>query len=224
MSKIAVLGLGRFGYAVATNLYRHGAEVLAVDRTPKLVEALVHQVTVGVSFDATDSTNLAAYDVASMDAVVVAIGSNFEASVLVTMQCKALGVPRVYAKALNEEQEAVLLRVGADHVIKPEGDMGERLADHLLHDSVVDFVELPEGYSLRRIQIPADWADKSLAELSLLAEKKLNLIQVLRARDTFGDDGKPEIEKMPLPHGSMVLRDGDRVDVIGPDRTLLKYE
>jgi len=224
MLKVVVVGLGKFGSTLAVRLSRDGAEVLAVDKSTRLVEAVVDQVTVAVGFDATDVTNLKAYDVGSMDVGVVAIGENFEASVLVTMHLKKLGLPMVYAKALNEMQESVLRQVGADQVIKPEEDMGERLAKHLLHDSVVDFVELPVGFSLRRIQVPEDWANRSLADLSLLGKHKLNLIQVRRVLPGKAQGGGPAIERIPLPDGSMVLLPGDKIDVIGPDAELKKYE
>ena len=221
MLKVAVIGLGRFGSTIATCLHHDGAEVLAVDRNVRLAEAVAENVSVAVGFDATDATNLKAYDVGSMDVVVVAIGTNFEASVLVTMHCKQQGAKTVYAKAVNPMQESVLKRVGADHVIKPEEDMGARLAEHLLHESVVDFVELPTGFSLRRVPVPAAWVGKTLAELRLLAEHRLNLVQIIRQA---GPDGSADetVEKIPLPSGEAELREGDRIDVIGPDQALLK--
>jgi trk system potassium uptake protein len=224
MLKIVVVGLGKFGSTLAVNLSRQGAEVLAVDRNTRRVEELAEEVTVAVGFDATDVTNLKAYDAGAMDVGVVAIGSNFESSVLVTMHLKNLGVPQVYAKALNDMQDAVLRRVGADQVIKPEEDMSERLANHLLHDSVVDFVELPQGFSLKRIKVPAEWIDQSLADLQLLGKFKLNLVQVRRmgAAPIEGEAGV--IERIPLPGGSMVLRAGDEIDVIGPDDELKKHD
>jgi len=224
MLKVVVVGLGRFGSTLAVHLSREGAEVLAVDRSARLVEAVAEEVAVAVGFDATDLNNLNAYDVGSMDVGVVAIGENFESSVLVTMHLKNLGVPQVYAKALNDMQESVLMRVGADQVVKPEEDMGERLASHLLHDSVVDFVELPQGFSLRRIRVPEEWCDKSLVELGLLGKFKLNLIQVRRALPPEHEGAEPKFERTPLPDGSMVLRAGDEIDVIGPDKELKKYD
>jgi len=140
------------------------------------------------------------------------------------MHLKNLGVPQVYAKALNDMQDAVLRRVGADQVIKPEEDMGERLANHLLHDSVVDFVELPVGYSLKRIKVRPEWSDQSLAELQLLSKLKLNLVQVRRPAAPAAEGSEPVIERIPLPDGSMVLRANDQIDVIGPDEELKKYD
>ncbi|MCB1185262.1 TrkA family potassium uptake protein [bacterium] len=224
MNKIAVIGLGRFGSTVAVALARKGVEVLAVDRRSPLFEAVADDVAVAVGFDATDIANLKAYDVGTMDAVVVAIGTNFEASVLVAMHCKHLGVPKVIAKAVNDMQESVLRQVGADMVIKPEEDMGLRLAEHLLTDSVVDFVELPDGYSLRRITVPEEWDGKSLAELNLLGGKRLNLVQIHRNEGPAESGHEPRVTKVPLPGGGEVLRAGDAIDVIGPDRELAKYE
>ncbi|MGD9547778.1 MAG: TrkA family potassium uptake protein [Candidatus Krumholzibacteriia bacterium] len=220
MLKIAVLGLGRFGSTLAVELSRGGAEVLAVDRNPRFMEAVADKVSVAVGFDATDLANLQAYDVQNMDVAIVAIGSNFEASVLITMHCKQLGVDQVYAKALNDMQEAVLLKVGADHVVKPEEDMAGKLSEHILHHSVVDFVELPEGFSLRRIPAPSDWTGKTLEELDLRTRHKINLIQVLRP---IPGDADGAVEKTPLPTRDFVLASGDMVDVVGPDKVLARW-
>jgi trk system potassium uptake protein TrkA len=224
MLKVAVIGLGRFGSTVAVNLAQKGAEVLAVDRRNQNYEKVADDVTVAVGFDATDISNLKAYDVGAMDVAVVAIGTNFEASVLVTMHCKALGAKKVVAKALNAMQESVLRQVGADQIIKPEEDMGVRLADHLLSDSVVDFVELPTGYSLRRITVPADWDGQTLSELNLLGGLRLNLVQIRRQVPPQTEGDEPTTTKIALPGGSEMLRSGDEIDVIGPDRELAKFD
>jgi trk system potassium uptake protein TrkA len=224
MLKVVVVGLGKFGSTLAVHLSGGGAEVLAIDRSTRLVEAVADKVTVAVGCDASEVANLEAYDVGSMDVGVVAIGENFESSILVAMHLKALGVPKVYAKALNEMQEAVLLRIGADRVIKPEEDMGTRLAGHLLHQSIMDFVELPAGFSLKRVRVPAEWQNQSLADLKLLGRLRLNLVQVLRPVTTGDGDEDPEVEKIPLPDGSLVLLAGDEVDLIGPDSELIDFQ
>ncbi len=221
--KVAVIGLGRFGHTVAITLARQGVEVLAVDTRQKLIEAVADEVAVAVGFDATDLANLKAYDLGAMDVVVVAIGTNFEASVLVTMHCKELGAEKVVAKALNVMQESVLRQVGADQIIKPEEDMGARLADHLVSDKVVDFVELPDGYSLRRITAPDEWDGQSLAELNLLGGKHLNLVQIRRTEAPAEEGQKATVQQIPLPSGAEVLRAGDILDVIGSDEALAKY-
>lgn len=218
MRRVAVFGLGQFGASVARRLYKEGIEVLAVDRDLRLVEEIQDEVTVAVAFDSTIRENLLAYDVPNMDAVVVAIGTNFEATVLVTVQAKQMGVPLIVVKALNPLRRQVLLSIGADRVVMPEEEMGTRLAEQLVHESVVDYVELPRGFSLRRIAVQPPWIDRTLSELSLLRTEKLNLVQVVRART-----GAHEPELVPVPHGDIRLHAGDRIDVIGPDEVLARY-
>ncbi|HPF69868.1 MAG TPA: TrkA family potassium uptake protein [Candidatus Krumholzibacteria bacterium] len=218
MLKVVVIGLGRFGSTVATDLCRRGCEVLAVDRTMRLVEEVLDRVSVAVGFDATDRQNLEAYDVGSMDVAIIAVGTNFEASVLVTMHCKALGVGKIYAKALTPMQAAVLQKVGADHIVRPEEDMGLRLAESLVEQKAVEFVDLPDGYGLRRLKVPAAWDGRSLADLGLLARERLGIIQVVRRPGPDGDR-----EKIPLPHGSIVLYAGDQIDAIGRSEVLDRF-
>jgi trk system potassium uptake protein TrkA len=218
MRRVAVFGLGQFGASVARRLYKEGIEVLAVDRDLRLVEEIQDEVTVAVAFDSSIRENLLAYDVPNMDAVVVAIGTNFEATVLVTVQVKQMGVPLIVVKALNPLRRQVLLSIGADRVVMPEEEMGTRLAEELVHESVVDYVELPRGFSLRRIAVQPQWAGRTLSELSLLRTEKLNLVQVVRART-----GAHEPELVPVPHGDIRLHAGDRIDVIGPDEVLARY-
>lgn len=218
MLKVVVIGLGRFGATVAVDLCRRGAEVLAVDRNMRLVEEVIDRVTVAVGFDAADRVNLEAYDVGAMDVAIIAVGTNFEASVLVTMHCKALGVKTVYAKALSPMQAAVLERVGADHVVRPEEDMGARLAESLVKEKAVEFVDLPKGYSLRRLTVPAGWDGRSLADLRLLGVERLGIVQVVRRPAADG-----ERAKVPLPHGETVLHAGDEIDAIGQDAVLDKF-
>ncbi len=114
--------------------------------------------------------------------------------------------------------------MGADHIIRPEEDMGRRLADHVMKESVLDFVELPDGYSLRRLFVPAEWDGRTLAELELPRKLRLNLIQVIKTVAGQKPGLPPEEQKIPLPPANMVLNTGDEIDVIGPDKALKKLE
>ena len=212
--------MGRFGASVAKQLYAEGAEVLAIDRNLKLVERIDNFVSAAIACDATDKANLETYNVEKMDTAVVAIGTNFEASVLVTLLCKELKVPNIVAKALNSMQRRVLFEVGADQVVMPEEEMGLRLAEHILHESVVDFVELPAGYSLRNIVVAEEWVGRSLADLALPDQEKLMLIQIHRPVAEGGDE---ETERIPLPDAETVLQLNDRLDVIGLDDDLQRF-
>ena len=161
MKRVAVFGLGRFGSSVARTLSSEGVEVLAVDKDRALVEKIKNQVAVAVSFDATEQENLERFEIGKMDAVVICIGANFEANVMVTLLCKGLDTPRIVCKALTDDQRRVLEKVGADEVVQPETQMGRWLAENLLHDSVVNLVELPDGYSMKRIRARDEWTGRN---------------------------------------------------------------
>src|SRR5690606_2080152 len=133
-----VLGVGRFGSALATALYEQGHEVVAVDRSEERVERVMERVTHALIADATDDHVLRDLGVANFDAVIVAIGANFEANVLATVTAKGLGAQRVVSKASSEVAANVLTRVGADLVVRPEHDMGLRLAQHLTTPELLD--------------------------------------------------------------------------------------
>ncbi len=220
MKRVAVFGLGRFGTSVARTLHDEGVEVLVVDQDHRLTDRLQDQVALAVSFDATERENLERFEVGHMDAVVVGIGAHFEASVMVTLLCKELGVPRIICKALTPDQAKVLLKIGADQVVQPEQQMGRWLAENMLHDSVVNMVELPEGYGLARIRVREEWCGKTLSDLRMLSDARLNLIQVHRRPET----ATGETERIPLPNGEFKLLAGDELDVIGENSIIATYE
>jgi len=220
MKRVAVFGLGRFGASVARTLNDEGVEVLAVDQDRRRVDRLKNDVAVAASFDATERANLERFEVGHMDAVVVGIGANFESGVMVTLLCREIGVPRIICKALTPDQAKVLLKIGADQVIQPELQMGRWLAENLLHDSVVNMVDLPEGYSLARIRVRDEWCGRTLSELRMLGDARLNLIQVHRSQEAA--DG--ESLRVPLPDGDFELKAGDVLDVIGENGILSTYE
>lgn len=210
MRKVAVFGLGRFGSAVARTLSSEGLEVLAVDRDRALVDEIKDDVAEAVSFDVTDREALRRYEVGEMDAVIIGIGDGFEAAVMTTLLCSELGVEKIVCKALTPRQRDVLKLVGAHDVVLPEEQMGRWLAENLLHGSVVNLVELPEGYLLRHVELPREWRGKTLAELQLLQKHHISLVQVHRREN--GVD-----TRLPLPDGAFQLLEGDTLDVIGPE-------
>ena len=218
MKKAAVFGLGHFGASAAAALHAEGVEVLAVDSDRHLVDEIKDRVSVAVAFDATIRRNLEKFDVGGMDVVIVGMGTDFEASVMVTLLCRELGVRRIVCKALSKRQRDVLLKVGADDVMMPEEQMGQWLAMNLIHGSVVNLVDLPEGFSILSVEAPESWCGRSLAELELPDRERLILVQVHRA----GADGTDE--KTPLPAGDFRIEPGDALDIIGSDERLKKFK
>ena len=149
-----VLGLGRFGSSVARSLCELGHEVLAVDRDEKLVENIAPDVTQAVQANAVDEDALAELGVQNFDAAIVAIG-------------KEAGVPKVLAKAVDDLHARVLYKVGADRVIFPERDMGQRVARSLVAPNILDLMALSDDDQIAELTLPTDWADKTIVELNI---------------------------------------------------------
>lgn len=175
----AVIGLGRFGISVATKLYESGQEVMGIDINEERVQESELSVTHAVVADTTEEEALISIGIRNFDAVIVAIGDDMQSSILTVLLLKELGVKRVIAKALNKNHGQVLNKVGADWIIYPERDMGERVAHQLLSPNVLNFIELSEEYNIEEIKVPFSMAGKSLRELDLRAKFNVTVIAVV---------------------------------------------
>lgn len=175
-----VLGLGRFGSSVAMHLCRMGHEVLAVDSDEGLVQATAPHVTQAVQADATDERALAELDVGSFDAAIIAIGTNTRDSILVTVLCKEAGVPMVIAKAVDELHAKVLRKVGADRVVFPERDMGQRVARALDAPNIIDLIELSGEHQIAEVYAPQGWCGRTLLEVNVRRNYGLSVIGIRR--------------------------------------------
>lgn len=150
---ILVIGLGRFGIAVAQTLERMGHEVLGVDKRPELVQEYARDLTRAVEADCTSMTVLRQLGASDFDGAVVAIGSDIEASVLTVLALSDLGVKNIWAKATNDKHARILERTGANHVVFPEQRMGERVA-HLLNERLLDFISFGDEFAIARLKAP----------------------------------------------------------------------
>ena len=161
-AQFLVVGLGRFGGALAEDLIAHGHEVLGVDASPKLVQSYAQKLTHVVEADSTDAEAMRQLGAADFETAVVAIGTEVEASILTTSVLVDLGVPRIVAKAISEPHGKILSRVGAHRVVFPERDMGLRVARSLAGRDVIDYMELDPGFVLLETTAPPELVGKSL--------------------------------------------------------------
>ena len=152
--QFAVIGLGRFGVSVARTLFKGGYEVLAIDSNEERVQKISSEVTHVVQADTTDENALKALGIRNFDVVVVAIGEDVQANVLTTLLLKELGVNYIVAKAKNELHGKMLEKIGADRVVYPERDMGQRVAHNLVSTNVLDYIELSPDLSLVEVTTP----------------------------------------------------------------------
>ena len=181
---VLVIGLGRFGGAVADSLVRLGHEVLAIDEDGTIVQSWASRLTHVVQADSTNSDALSRLGVAEFDKAVVAIGTDIEASLMTVLALSELGIPDIWAKALSAKHGRLLERTGAHHVIYPEVAMGERVA-HLVTGQMIDFIEFDDGFAIVKTRAPKESLNKTLAESALRSKYGVTVVGVKRPRTDF---------------------------------------
>ena len=178
---VAVLGLGKYGRSLAEGLFMLGADVLAVDQNKKVIEEFAGKCTSAVCADLSDEEAVASIGLKNMDIVVVAMGRSLSASIMSVAVAKEQGVPVVVAKSSSERMSAILLKVGADKILDPEGEGGMRSARILLSQSFRDFFELDENMYMVELIVKKEWVGKNLIELDLRHKMNLNVVATKEA-------------------------------------------
>lgn len=181
---VLVIGLGRFGGAVAETLAQMGREVLGVDSDADLVQRYSGKITHVVQADATDQEALKQLGAPELRRAVVAIGTDIEASILTTAALSDLKVPQIWAKAVTRSHGRILERVGANEVVYPEHDMGERLA-HIVAGRMIDYIELDENFALVETRPPRDLVGKTLAEAEVRKRYGITVVCIKSANKPF---------------------------------------
>lgn len=183
-ASVVIIGLGRFGSAVAESLVRMGQEVLAIDEDQALVDRWADELTHVAQADTTDEQALSQLGVADFDRAVVAIGTDIEASVLTVLALAEAGVADIWAKAITKKHGAILERVGAHHVIYPEYSMGQRVA-HMLTGGMMDYIEFDDEFSIARTLAPPFTWDRTLAESAPRTKHGVTIVGVKRTGEDF---------------------------------------
>jgi trk system potassium uptake protein TrkA len=211
--QFAVIGLGRFGSSVAKTLVKLDHEILAIDQRGHIVQEMSSIVTHAVQADSTDEEAMKAIGIRNFDVVIVAIGEDIQASILTTLILKELGVPQIIVKASNDLHGKVLQKIGADKVIFPERDMGERTARNLISSNLVDHFEFSQDYSIAEIKVPSEMVGKNLKQLDIRAKYSCNIIAIK----------KGELLVIP-PSADEKLLAEDKFLIIGRNHDLNRFE
>ena len=214
MKRIGIIGAGRFGMSLAESLSNAGAEVLLIDRNRPAMQ-MANEFSTAVQGDATQPHVLEEAGFGECDVVVVAIGSNMEASMMATANCKELGVPNVVSKATSELHGKILRRIGADSVVYPDRDSAHRLARAIANHDVIDFLEVSEGYSIAEIDVPDGFHGQTLAESDFRGKTGVTVLCIRRADP---DPKKPRSIIIPRP--TDVVEPDDRLIVFGETKKL----
>lgn len=208
---VIVLGLGRFGTAVARSLVHLGHEVLAVDERPEIVQRYASDFTHVVAADSTDTEALRQIGAEQFEVAVVGIGTDLEASVLTVLGLLDLGVKEVWAKAISGKHAAILERVGATHVVRPESQMGKRVA-HLVTGTMTDFIEFDDGFAIARTRAPECSADRTLTDSGVRQKYGVTIVGV----KTRGQD-------FTYAQADTFVTAGDELIVSGPTAKVEAY-
>lgn len=211
--EFAVIGLGRFGGSICRTLAEEGMEVMAIDNNEERVNQFAMIASHAVVGDTTDESVLKSLGIRNFDHVIVAIGDDIQSSILTTLILKELGVKNITVKAQNDYHEKVLLKIGADHVVHPERDMGKRIAQKVISNSVLDYLELSDQHSIVEIVASGKLDGYSLIDLDIRAKYGINIVAIKR-----GDD------ILVSPQASEVIKKGDILIVIGADADINRFE
>jgi trk system potassium uptake protein TrkA len=178
MKQFAVIGLGRFGSSIAKVLYSAGHEVLAVDKDIERVQSIKEDVTHAYQMDVTSESAIKELGLNNFDAVIVAIASDLESSILITLTAKELGAKYVVSKARSESHAKVLSKIGADKIVLPERDMAERIAHNIMSTNILDYIELSPDYSIIEASALGEWINKSLGQLDMRRRYGVNVLAI----------------------------------------------
>lgn len=211
--EFVVIGLGRFGGSIVSELIELDADVMAVDIDPALVDEYADIATQAVVADSTDESVLKSLGIHNVEDVIVAIGENIQASILTTLILKELGVPNLTVKAQNDHHEKVLRKVGADKVVRPERDMGIRVANNVLSNNILDYLELSDEHSIAELHVTGKIVGHTLIELDVRARYGVNIVAIKRSKDI-----------LVSPQANEVIQINDVLIVIGSDDDIHHFE
>lgn len=212
-SNVIVFGAGRFGSALAKKLFDEGLEVMIVDKDYERIEDLANHVTSAVQCDLMDEQAVEELGINNFDIAVVAIGSDLESSIMGTLAAKDHNIPRVIAKASSMTQAKILAKLGADQIIFPELEMGERLARSIAGSSITDYINFSEEYTIFELKAVKPWWGKTLPNLDFRHKYHMNVV-------AFRHNGHTLITGL----ADHIIEEGDTLVLIGTTEDANKLE
>lgn len=222
--RIAVIGIGDFGGAIARSLTRRGAEVLAIDSHIATIENIADDVAFCVALDATDRKALKAQEIDKFDAVVVAIGQDFEQRLLVVAQCMELGVKRIMARAAGKNQRLILEKLGVSEILMPEEEVGSVVAERLLIPTLVSYLQLPDNYRIAEVLTPPKVVGRTIGDLDMRDRYRLSLV-TLKMEDTKNSikGQKLKYHVVGVPESKTVILDTDHLVLFGTQADIQRF-
>ncbi|MGE6487832.1 potassium channel family protein [Paenisporosarcina sp. NPDC076898] len=211
--EFVVIGLGRFGGSIVRELIEQGADVMAIDKFADRVDEFASIATQAIVADTTDESVLKSLGIRNFEHVIVAIGEDIQSSILTTLMLKEIGVNKITVKAQNDYHEKVLRKIGADQVVHPERDMGIRIANNIMTNNVLDYLELSDEHSIMEIKANEILAGSTLIDLDIRAKFGINIVAIKRGA-----------EILVSPQADEEIQINDVLIVIGADADIIRFE
>jgi trk system potassium uptake protein TrkA len=223
-SKFAVIGVGRYGATIARGLADKGAQVFAFDPDEEKIEGIKDDVAFAVTMDATDARALEMQNVDEMDAAVVAIGENFEATVLTCVHLMDLGVKRVIARASGDHQRLILEKIGITEILTPENEVAYVVREKLLNPNIVSFLQLPDDHEIAEIRAPRGCIGRTIDHVGFRNKYEMTLITIKReyCLTKNGEECK-EQHIIGVPKSDMLIEDSDTLVVFGAAKSVERF-
>lgn len=222
---IAVIGIGQFGSQLAISLTQKGFDVLAIDSDIEIIDEIKDLVSQSIILDSTDEKAMRSINIDTIDVAIVAIGANIESSLLTTALLQRLSVSEIHVRYINSLHENILKSMGIIHVISIEKEMGIQVANTLSKDKVGRYISLSEQHSIMELQVPEGFIGKSLKELHIRSQFKVNIVGIKTRIAAVNDNGEitytSEMTDVPDPNYAFLKE--DLLIISGSDKFLQRF-
>ena len=215
-NKFAVIGVGKYGSAIAHRLSERGAQVFAFDLDEAKIDDIKDTVFFSATIDSTDEKALQHMNLTDVDAVVVSIGENFEAVILTAAHLIDLGCKRIIARAHGPQQKMILEKIGVKEILSPEDEVAFVVTERLLNPSIISYLQLPDDYEIAEIKAPKATVNRSLSDIGLRNKYHLTLVTIKRQFEV--KDGKDMVKEnhiLGVPNSDTIVYDTDTLVVFG---------
>ncbi len=207
--KIAIIGAGRFGFAIAKRLSNKGAEVLVIDSTLSVIQEISDDVAFAVCADATNKRALEAENIMDFDTVIIAIGNDFEARLLCAANLLDMKIKRIVCRTLGENQKLILQKMGITEFLSPEDEVGTLLADRLMNPNILTYLQLPDEYRIAEVLTPSLVVGMTIEEVNFRDNYRISLITIRRTEQDSTKYELPEEHIIGVPENSTKVNEND---------------
>lgn len=214
MKQYLVIGLGRFGTSVAKTLYEAGENILGIDVSEELVQDRINNNILknAIIGDASDGKILKDIGAENFDVAFVCIG-DIEASVMIALNLKELGIKSIIAKAINKKHGKVLTKIGATEIVYPEEHMGERIAELTMNTDIIEHLKFTDNFVLVEVKAPSIFWNNSLIKLDVRNKYNINIVGIKKSKGEF----------LPNPTANVVIEEGDVLVIITDKKTVESF-